>query len=297
MAVSIAAQIATFPLSIYCFQQFPNLFIISNLIVIPLSFALLIIGITYLVFSTVPLISDGLLFLLNLCLDILNTCVRWIENVPYSTIQGISIRWYDVILLYAVVALVAISFELKSKRLFFASFVILTLFALNHFIQKINLKQQNLITIYAIKNEIGIDVFSKNQTKFFTSNSLAQNKDKLTFHIYPNRYYNKGKSTADETVILSRSNTVLSINNQSISFISQSDLETTYKNRFPLVDCIYFYDLKFIPPIFLTTIIENNTKVIFGYGIKFSAKKFLKSKLKWNQYYDLTKAGAITVDI
>ncbi|MBK6526515.1 MAG: ComEC/Rec2 family competence protein [Crocinitomicaceae bacterium] len=39
--VSIAAQLATFPLGIYCFQQFPNYFLIANLIVIPISFFVL----------------------------------------------------------------------------------------------------------------------------------------------------------------------------------------------------------------------------------------------------------------
>ncbi|MCK5776729.1 MAG: ComEC/Rec2 family competence protein, partial [Bacteroidales bacterium] len=44
IAVSIAAQLGTFPLAIYYFHQFPNYFILTNLLVIPLSFIILIGG-------------------------------------------------------------------------------------------------------------------------------------------------------------------------------------------------------------------------------------------------------------
>lgn len=297
MAVSIAAQIATFPLSIYCFQQFPNLFIVSNLIVIPLSFVLLVIGIGYLALSTVPVISDIFQFLLNLCLDILNASVRWIENVPYSTIQGISIRWYDVLLLYFFLALIATSLEQKSKKLFLSSMIILSFFTLNHFFQKVKLKQNDSITIYAIKNEIGIDVFNGSQNHFIATETLINDKDKLTFHIAPNRNYIKGNSESNFTTIINESATIFSCQNKSLCVVSQKDLDTKYSDKFPLVDCIYFQNLEFIPPDFLSAILKNDTKIIFGFGVKYSAKKFLCSKLKWNQYYDLTRAGSITLEL
>jgi competence protein ComEC len=44
ITVSIAAQCATFPLGILYFHQFPNYFILSNLIVIPLAFVILFLG-------------------------------------------------------------------------------------------------------------------------------------------------------------------------------------------------------------------------------------------------------------
>ena len=39
VAVSIAAQAATFPISIYYFHQFPNYFIPANILIIPLATA------------------------------------------------------------------------------------------------------------------------------------------------------------------------------------------------------------------------------------------------------------------
>ena len=44
-AVSISAQIATFPLGMYYFHQFPNYFLLSNLFVIPLATFIIGLGI------------------------------------------------------------------------------------------------------------------------------------------------------------------------------------------------------------------------------------------------------------
>src|SRR5690606_27760406 len=48
--VSIAAQIATFPLGLYYFHQFPNYFFISNLFAIPLAVIILYLGLSLFVF-------------------------------------------------------------------------------------------------------------------------------------------------------------------------------------------------------------------------------------------------------
>src|SRR5690606_4756086 len=48
--VSLAAQLAVLPLSIYYFHQFPVYFLLANLLVIPAAFAMLALSIGLLVF-------------------------------------------------------------------------------------------------------------------------------------------------------------------------------------------------------------------------------------------------------
>ena len=50
-AVSIAATIITFPLTIFYFRQFPNLFLVTNLIAVPLSTLIIYTGIMVLAAS------------------------------------------------------------------------------------------------------------------------------------------------------------------------------------------------------------------------------------------------------
>ena len=49
--VSVAAQIGTLPLAIYYFHQFPTLFVITNLLVIPMVSVLMYLGLTCFLFS------------------------------------------------------------------------------------------------------------------------------------------------------------------------------------------------------------------------------------------------------
>jgi competence protein ComEC len=51
IAVSVAAQIGTAPISLYYFHQFPNLFILTNLLVIPAAYLVINLGIAVLALS------------------------------------------------------------------------------------------------------------------------------------------------------------------------------------------------------------------------------------------------------
>jgi competence protein ComEC len=82
IAVSIAAQVFTTPLSLYYFHQFPGAFLLSNLIAVPLSSIILASLLLLLVCSPLPIltgwIGKGIAFLIML----LNEYVSWVENIP-----------------------------------------------------------------------------------------------------------------------------------------------------------------------------------------------------------------------
>jgi len=82
IAVSIAAQVFTTPISLYYFHQFPGAFLLSNLIAVPLSSIILASLLLLLVCSPFPLlagwIGKGIAFLIML----LNEYVSWVESIP-----------------------------------------------------------------------------------------------------------------------------------------------------------------------------------------------------------------------
>ncbi|MBL0342014.1 MAG: ComEC/Rec2 family competence protein [Bacteroidetes bacterium] len=54
ISISIAAQITTFPLSLFLFHQFPNYFLLGNLVIIPLSTLVMYSGLIFLVTDWIP---------------------------------------------------------------------------------------------------------------------------------------------------------------------------------------------------------------------------------------------------
>jgi competence protein ComEC len=104
VSVSIAAQIATLPITLYTFHQFPNYFMLTNIFVVPLSSFIIYVGILVLVAGNVPVICVLCAKLLIFLIWGLNSIIHLIEQLPFSTIQGVFISTPEMILLYLVIA-------------------------------------------------------------------------------------------------------------------------------------------------------------------------------------------------
>ena len=84
LIVSLAAQIGTIPLTLFYFGQTSNYFALTNLVVIPAAFVLLLLGISALAFSWCA-IGTWIASAAQGCTCGLRLFVEWIENLPYAT--------------------------------------------------------------------------------------------------------------------------------------------------------------------------------------------------------------------
>jgi competence protein ComEC len=78
--VSLAAQISILPLSLYYFHQFPALFFLTNLFVIPMLTLLLSFGIIVLLLATINVVISPLISVYNLLLLWTNQFTHWIAS-------------------------------------------------------------------------------------------------------------------------------------------------------------------------------------------------------------------------
>jgi len=79
-SVTLAAQFGILPLSLFYFHQFPGLFFVSNMVIIPLLGILLGLGIVTLVFAYFGWIPEKLLFAFNESITLLNNFVMFVAN-------------------------------------------------------------------------------------------------------------------------------------------------------------------------------------------------------------------------
>ncbi len=94
MAVSIAAQIGTFALATYYFHSFPTLFLITNLVVIPLASMILYSGIIFLALSAVPVFSGIVSALFFFLIDVLQRFTGAVADVPVAAIENINLTGF-----------------------------------------------------------------------------------------------------------------------------------------------------------------------------------------------------------
>jgi len=90
LCVSTAAQIGVVPLSLYYFHQFPGLFFLTNLVVIPLLGFILGLGLLLVLLATINLLPTILIDFYQNIIQYLNLFISWIAHQERFLIQNIS---------------------------------------------------------------------------------------------------------------------------------------------------------------------------------------------------------------
>lgn len=105
MAVSLAAQIATFPLGLYYFHQLSLSFLISNLVVVPAITVVLYGLVLVLLVPGFTIITKCLVYLVSSYLWFIRMAVGLIEKLPFAFLEGIPFSGFE---LFAVMTLIVI---------------------------------------------------------------------------------------------------------------------------------------------------------------------------------------------
>lgn len=100
IAISIAAQLFTTPISLYHFHQFPGAFLLGNLIAVPLSNMILTALLLLMAFSPIApiatVIGKGIAYLIMG----MNRYVRWVEEIPGLLLTDLQWELTETILLF-----------------------------------------------------------------------------------------------------------------------------------------------------------------------------------------------------
>lgn len=102
LTVSFAAQIGTLPLSLYYFHQFPGLFFITNLLVLPLVSVIMGIGLLVCIlayFSNLPLF---LVKIMSICVSLMNFIISKIASFDTFVLQNIPLSFNLMFILYLI---------------------------------------------------------------------------------------------------------------------------------------------------------------------------------------------------
>ncbi|MEA3496473.1 MAG: ComEC/Rec2 family competence protein, partial [Bacteroidota bacterium] len=175
-AVSLAAQIATFPLGFFYFNQFPVYFFVSNLIVIPAAMIIIYTGLAFLTFEMLSFtqVSDVIANILEFIIHCLNKIILLIRELPGGLIKEFYLSEIGLILLYSSIIFLLIYLVRKKTVLLIFTITFLILFMAN----KTNLKYKNLtnnrVVFYSI-NDRSLIGFFKGKDVSFWGDSIALN--------------------------------------------------------------------------------------------------------------------------
>lgn len=173
-AVSLAAQVGTLPLVLYYFCQFPNYFLLSNYLAIPLSSLIIYLSVIFILFSWIAWLKLILAFLLKFLLWMLNWSVAWIHDLPGS-IAVIYINSFQMMLLFIMLIMISFYFENKKFWSLAACLLSLLLLVVTDVVLHLQSLQKDQIIVYADRKHTHVNFISGKNNFILTDDSVAAN--------------------------------------------------------------------------------------------------------------------------
>lgn len=200
LSVSIAAQIGVLPISLYYFHQFPGLFFISNLLIVPFLGLILGLGIVVIALILLNLAPNILIEIYDSLIGSMNTIIGWVaqqeafifKNIPFDTAQ--------LMLSYClIIALIWVLTKVTFKRTIVLLICLLGLQSWSLYMQSITAQKEVLIVAHKAKTSMlmhqygtQLDVFSTDtiaMNSLLTNYQIAERIENIKHLTLKNAYY------------------------------------------------------------------------------------------------------------
>lgn len=293
VAATLAAQILTLPLVIYHFHQFPLMFLIANLVAVPLSSGILIGELALLVASLFSPLAVLIGWLLQKAIWLMNTYVECLSNFSFAIWNGFSLSIGQSIFLYGFLAGLGYwLLEQKKNAIWFLSACLGCFILLRSISFTAAYKQKELI-VYDVPQHQAIDLIEGRSYTFIGDSDLLKDDFIRNFHLQPSRILHRATPAAHST-----------------PHLKYFDFEG---RKVMIIDSAVNFDALANKPMIDVVVLSKNPKLYIGNLTKsFAVKKVVmdgsvpdwKKKL-WKRdcdslhlsYYDVTDKGAFVMKI
>ncbi|HEY0262407.1 MAG TPA: ComEC/Rec2 family competence protein, partial [Chitinophagales bacterium] len=181
--LSLAAQLTTFPVSLYYFHQFPNLFLISNLIVIPISDFILYSGMLLFLVYKIPFVFDIIGNIFYWLIFAVNKFIYFIDKLPFALIEEIQVSQTEMYLLYLMMALVLLYIYIPKSKYFLWVTCSIVLFAGVRAARLINNEAQHSFVVYSVPHHSALCFVNNTQIYTEIDSALLNDENNMLFHI------------------------------------------------------------------------------------------------------------------
>ena len=218
---TLAAQILTLPITLYYFHQFPILFIVTNLIAIPLSGLILFGEIFLCLIAWLSPIASYTGHTLQWLIEGLNDLIEMFSRATWSVINNIQISVLQVWLLYGCIGAFAGWSLLRRKRMFIWGLAVLLGFVAINTFSYLQAAQQSRVVVYHVPHHQAVD-FIQGSSYFFRGDTTLQGNPILhNFHLQPTRCLYRVHPTTNPDFLLTENNLV-QFGSRSVLFLDSS---------------------------------------------------------------------------
>jgi competence protein ComEC len=193
LTVSFAAQIGTLPLCLYYFHQFPGLFFVTNIIILPLLSFIMIAGIIVMLFAIFHNPPEILVEIFEKSIYILNQMIHYVATFESFVIRDISFNFYYLLTFYFFIIASTIWFKKPGYNKLVILLMTIILLQVSFIATKKEIETQQELIVYNVKKNTFISERTGRNVKLFTTDTLSKNN---IFNSYLVGNFGDLKSTA-----------------------------------------------------------------------------------------------------
>ena len=186
-AITLSAQVLTLPIILFYFHQFPNLFLFTNFIAVPLSGFILYGELLLLVVDKIPFINLYTGKLVSFLIAQMNHFIERTDRLPFSVTDNIQVGLIQTLLLYISIGCIAGWLLEKKKTGLFTGLSFLLLFFITRGFNMVRQSNQQKLVVYNIPQRKAIDIIEGNAYRFWGDSSLTSPGFLQNFHLKPAR--------------------------------------------------------------------------------------------------------------
>lgn len=163
IALSLAAQLATFPLSVFYFHQFPVYFLLGNIFILLPLIVLMYLGIGILILKVYFLAP-----IFEWIINFTNNGLKYIADLPFSGITSIWLNgWQLLLLCIAIVLLIYALVNYQKKLMLFAICLLIAFQTYTAYLKTVALHQQK-ITFFTLRKNYAVAFIQSNKAILVT---------------------------------------------------------------------------------------------------------------------------------
>jgi|GEM_PF-1977178 len=166
--ISLAATLATFPISLYFFGVFPTWFLFANMIIVPLSTFLILLTLVSLLFTTIPIVSVAFVWAVKWTTLFLLSTVHFFSDLTGASLSGLQLAEFEVLLLLAMVVCLCLAVVYRVKNSFLLAGCFAVLFGGGDVCYNQHLQNKSEIVFAEIRGNVLVLNKFKNQADVYT---------------------------------------------------------------------------------------------------------------------------------
>lgn len=199
VCVSMAAQLATLPLSLYYFHQLPTYFLLGNIVAIPVATLLVWLGVMMIVFGPIWFaFGDFIGVLLEYISGGFSWLLELLQKLPHASFSDIYINLSGVLLLYLAVVLAIMWLTTRAKAYFLTTMVVILLFFGLELTSIMEQHKESKIVFYSLRQAWAIDFIQGSRSRLLSHEFIESNDQVFQYTINPFRQQAGLKGEFDE---------------------------------------------------------------------------------------------------